>query len=1226
MSNFNMTILNEAMNAGKELVAINQPLTSTVIDKIMKDHTVVEMSKEERYASSAVYTTIKLVQMMTGLNEVVSIANAAARGGEWSMEDQIYYDRFCGWLYANLGRKNANGWAVHGSWCEGKFLNVYMQIFGGKIGNTVVQKVQHLEEIAPQASVLGEAGDLECLRNSVYAHAHAVEGDKLETLKALEPVKFDKDFVSIRLDLNSKVAEYVTMTWSDFAKKAKLVRQVVMVTCRNDNRGNMVASHAEGLSVFQRIAIIHKSGIELSGLIADRNVYAVVNLGKSMSFKTMDPKVVKVPFKGMIADGKVESETIAIGEMLTKEGKWGPVLNAEQFQRQGYVQLLSKYITEENAFCDKEGNSFEDLAKLLARLQKLVNNKSAYLFDADNYIIAAANESVAKLEAATDASIKWKKDIQQQFSYELSLSFVAGNDIATPRLSNKVGVGRIVSGKDVNASGQKAMLGTWKRMVTEELKAVAAALPDFLASEAMLSGISSTKSTAVSKGVDGWELRSTEYKKHTVFFWVKTNYQETFQITDSATTGAWECVVSEKTTGIDAAVDLFKRRILGHKSYSVMDMVYGEKGMNSGLTIVERILRLEKAGKIKRKAIGTYTNSQLNEGLMFQFGEDFAKEVLEFLITQNKAITYRDTVKAGKDCQDGNVADKAIIDGVQLIKTVAEYMLELGDVNVETSVWSSHIVKELVDTLAAPNTNVVALDFAGKQVLVPVTNATLAAIEETTRPGYVRVSGMMGEILLAMGHAVKTAMNKATMVNDVPSAHAYTMSEKAGAVVAEKLAKARDRQFGKQLNRIPVIGTNVFLLTSARLKDNEMMSYIVEEAYRLAEEAYNCKVGGLYTKSPTLWKASISGVKMIPSMEDAFEAIIEGVAAYISPEKALGNGNDADGDRQLIILIAAWLLAKVKELQPDFYWDARDSYVAAGGPFYAEFWEDEVAKCTYAPKVQEVKVTAATFKADMQQAVFQAAYAKANVARFTSFGQINMLRHVTWKEAAVNEINRMKFAKLNKEQRKELDLDSMDVEAVAQALWVFNMDVQYACVNFDAMDQVKSMKGRDMKKLAELLAPSSLSYLDPMFASATDDKNAKEVATAKTIKRIEEVSTMMFGENGYNISYDQIRNLFPVLASEVAIQQFIVSVLVKSGTATGVEHRITYCPWNLLATDIKDEHTTMSTILEERSERTYTDSDGVERQCVKKPVESITKFILETAIEFVGYKYQSIQD
>ena len=156
----------------------------------------MEMSKEERYASSAVYTTIKLVQMMTGLNEVVSIANAAAKGGQWSIEDQMYYDRFCGWLYANLGRKNANGWTSHGKWCEGNFLNVYMQIFGGKIGNTVVEKVQHLEEIAYQASVLGEAGDLEVLRNSVYAHAHAVEGEKLDTLKALEPVKFDKDFVS----------------------------------------------------------------------------------------------------------------------------------------------------------------------------------------------------------------------------------------------------------------------------------------------------------------------------------------------------------------------------------------------------------------------------------------------------------------------------------------------------------------------------------------------------------------------------------------------------------------------------------------------------------------------------------------------------------------------------------------------------------------------------------------------------------------------------------------------------------------------------------------------------------------------------------------------------------------------------------------------------------------------------------------------------------------------
>ena len=1221
MSNFNMTILDAAMNMDKELVAINQPLTSAVIDKIMEDTTVVEISKEERYASSAIYTTIKLIQMMSGLNEVVSICNAAG----WTESDCMYYDRFCGWLYANLGRKNSNGWTSHGKWCEGNFLNVYMQIFGGKIGNTRVEKVQHLQEIAYQAASLGDAGDLEGLRNSVYSHAHMVDGDKLEQLKALEPVKFDKDFISIRLDLESSTAEYVTMTWSDFAKKAKLVRQVIMLTCRQDNRGNMVAQYAKGLSVFQRVAIVHKSGIELSGLLEDRNVYAVVNLGKTMSFTTMNPKVVKVPFQGMITAAKVEAETLAIGSLLEAEGKWGPVLNAEQFQRQGYVQLMSKYVTDENAFCDKEGNSVEDMAKLLARLQKLANNKSTYLFEADNYIVAAASESIAKLEAATDASIKWNKDIQQQFSYELSRIFVAGNDVATPRLSNKAGVVRIVSGKDVNASGQKAMLGTWKRMVTAELKAVASALPNFLTSEAMLSGLSSTKSTAVAKGIDGWEIRSTEYKKHTVFFWVKTNYQETFQITDSATTGAWECVVSEKTTGIDAAVDLFKRRILGQKSYSVMDMVYGQQGMNSGLTVVERILRLEKAGKIKRKQIGTYTNSQLNEGLMFQFGEDFAEEVLEFLVTQNKAIAYRDTVKAGKDCQDGNVADKAIIDGVALIKTIAEYMLELGDVNVESSVWSTHIVKELVDVLAAPNTNVVALDFAGKQVLVPVTNATLAAVEETTRPGYVRVSGMMGEILLAMGHAVKTAMNKATMVDDVPSAHAYTMSEKAGAVVVEKLAKARDRQFGKQLNRIPAIGTNVFLLTSAQLQKNEMMSYVVQEAYQLAEEKYNCEVGGIYTKSPTLWKASISGVKMIPSMEDAFEAIIEGVAAYISPEKALGNGNDADGDRQLIILVATHILAKVKELHADFYWDARDESVAAGGRLYAEFWEDEIAKCTYTPKVQEVKVSSSSFKADMQQAVFQAAYAKANVARFTSFGQINMLRHKAWKDGAIKAMQTLKKSKLGSKQVASLELDNMDLEAMAQALWVFNMDVQYACVNFDAMDQVKSMKGRNLKKLAEMLSPSDLAFLSPTFSSTTDTRTAEEASVANTNKRITTVHEMMFGKDGYNISHAQLHHMFPTTAKDAHIEYFIATVLVKGGIASGVEQRTTYCPWNLLATDIKDEHTTMSSILEVRSEFKYTDSNGVEHNCTAKPVESITKFVLETAIEFAGYKYQNIE-
>ena len=90
MKTLNITALNAAMEMGKELVEINQPLTSAVIDKIMEDTTVVEISKEERYASSAIYATIKLIQMMSGLNEVVSICNAAG----WSESDHMYYDRF----------------------------------------------------------------------------------------------------------------------------------------------------------------------------------------------------------------------------------------------------------------------------------------------------------------------------------------------------------------------------------------------------------------------------------------------------------------------------------------------------------------------------------------------------------------------------------------------------------------------------------------------------------------------------------------------------------------------------------------------------------------------------------------------------------------------------------------------------------------------------------------------------------------------------------------------------------------------------------------------------------------------------------------------------------------------------------------------------------------------------------------------------------------------------
>ena len=1214
------------MNTDKVFEEVDVNFNTKLIDGLVDEALFAsgEYDKEEAYNARCIYILIKLIQLYKGYMAASKFNKQLFAGGVNDVAVQ-YEERFRNLVHA----------LVLGTWTKGTMLTPYMQIFGGKLGATIVQPVDAfnfesgIEELGIDLSDIRTAfGKMALYFDSSFVS----QKERYKVLVEADQISFFEHAIKIRMFKDV----CVTMSWEDFYTKAKMLDQTLMICIAKDGgtdalgRPTMVATEVgTRLNAFQRIAALHVSGVDLDGLKDDPTAVAVINCGTRMSAKGLSTcSVVKVPFQGMIADGKMTPELAAINTLLTSESsKWVPILNAEQYGRQGFITKSGTYVSEANAFCTAEGESFEGASKLLARLQKLALNKSMYKFKARNIIVAPALFNLVLKEIKADPGKRAPSAIaQSEFSECLARSLVAGNDVASEALTDKVGVVRIVSGKDVDASGQKAMLGRFERMNTASIETVADTIPNFQTSQALISGLNSTKSSVFKKSSDGWTLVQGDYKGQVVYFYVKEVVEE-FQITDSATASAYELVEQEKLTGVEAAVDLLQRRIFGKTSMTIMERVYGEEALAFGEGVVERIQAMEAAGLIRKKAIKNKTNSQLNSGLEFQFGKEFAEKALEFWIKQNDAIGYRQKVSAASIIQNGANFGVAVVDGQQLIRDLALRCYAAGVENVKSSVWPTTVVANLVRTLARTNSPVVVLDFGNDQsVAIPVLQSMLDDIEEIGRINYVRVGGLLSEILQAVGHSVLQALSKAKVDTDGCPELVGTSVKAAGvAVIMDKIAKARDRAFGKKLNQIPTIGTNVFLLTSGKLKGNEIVSGKVQEASRKAERAYGCDVVGLLTKPPVLWLGSISAVKIVFTRFTERDDILEGMSAYISPEKALGNGNDADGDRLAVDFLPKYITALDARLSPEWYIDARDESIAAGGRFYSNFWKEEMAGMYYTPgKAPSVQVTADQFEQSIVSAVFKAAYSKTNVAIYTTHGATTLAWKQVWLEAAkkaIKNLNSLYKDEVHGMQVADMLADEVKLNAVVEALHRFTVDVQNACVNFDAMDQIKSDTGADTKKLAELLSPWTLSFMSPEFIKLKEGEDAGKAS----IRAIKQTITTLVGtmfKGSHNISYAQLNNIIPSTAGQTKIWFFLTYVMAYAGMKVGVANRTSFCKWNSMAKDLKDTHITMESLLAEKASKTYVTNTGEEFNCNEDTTLSSTaSYILQTAIKFANYKY-----
>ena len=1181
-------------------------------------------------------TLVDLIDKKKSMNEKESIQTIQERGLIFGLIDLLNMDKGFENVFAvdtkygitgndyELAARSGLRMRIQDSCTKSKFEKIHHFVFGGKLGQMPIQAASTLSFCSEELKENGV--ELPVLKQSLESKFHTYSNSEYEESKKTRRVFVGDKNITIYCG-----GMEATMSWKDFARKSEYLNQIIFIAkSAEDSEGNSKYSMAKSsLTAMERIAALHLSGVDLSGLKENKDALAVVvvALGK----KGIDTaRVVKVPFTTGVPKLSITPEMIAVESILRRSTKHmiGPVLNSTQYGEHGYVQLHSTYLKKETAFCDEFGNSYEDAAKLLVRLQKLAFNKATVKYNTMVHVIAGVE--------LKDLDSSVKPSAQEKFNEIIARDLVGGNGIQSPELFKQIGTVRIVTGEWADESGQKAMIGdayySSSNATTKVMKNLG------LDKEYLLVGLNSTKSNSFKLGEDGWTLQSIVYKGEKVVYWIKSAEEE-LKITDSATAEMWEIDPEniEPLQHVEGAIDSLSRVVNNHKSSSIMEMLYNQR---TSITqdLYERIVELRDAGVIRKKKVHNKTNSQWNTGLEFQHGVDNAKSIIEFLVAQNQAIGFRTNTLNSMFLMQGMVkdADTHTVDAEALIADIASQVVSTGKLgNLESQVWDMYAVEILVEALKEGNKPFVKLVFnsTGDFVTLPITDEVLGSVENIARANDVRVSGLLAEMLYAFSFFIKNAKSE---INErtLREVMVVDFSPTAIKVVVEKIATARDKACrGKSLSQVPTIGANCFLLTSGLLHKNEMVSEKAMSAKKHAKYAYGQDVVGLYTKPPTLMMGSLTAVLLLSFIKDDaeesrveaffdsrpdFHEIMMGNAAYQSPEKAIANGNDADGDRVSVDFVPESLTYNCEGLNPKVFVDPRKADVAAGAYHYQANWEKELKGMirNLGKELGDFKVTQENFCEELEASVFAASIATGDVGKYTTHQGVTLNNRGTFTDnvliAMEGLVGDREVRSLNSWMKEVLG-NSYASKVVSEAIWKFTCDVQGACINFDAMNQVKDAKGREVKKLAEYMSASALKFMHMDYitneGNVLDELGLVRKMTELLNSKTKFLMDTMFDKTAHNISYDQLIDILPKGYKDEEVKYFLSNIIAFAGMMTGVQVATTADACQEAMRPVKSKVSNIETLLSELQEEKS-------KSIVK--VDCVARVIVSSALKFAN--------
>lgn len=1083
------------------------------------------------------------------------------------------------------------------------FKNVWHAVFGGTNKKGTVK---------PVASVFGIA--TEGLRDAFL---------KMELEGESDLVKLDNKGIVIKLGNTV----FKRMSIREAQRKAEYIDQVVFVRNRIIEENN-VTQIARSLSALQKLAGLHTSGIALEGLRQNKRYSSVVVVG--YKGKTWDKTSIALDPLAVLSEGEdaYTPEQLSLAEAIRKEG-FGVCSSPENYGKHGYIQLVNTYNRGANAFMEEDGSTYEDVAKLPPRLNKQAWNEGDVQFENVRTIVIGCMNPEYK-----DLPKDILKADQEAFNFNVQRAFVAGQAIASKELYKYVGTGRFVSGEESHASGQKTVIAAPGKTMIKELEHVYKEIGG-VNNQFVLAGLNSTKS-AKFVYTDGWKLEVFTFDGKKVAMWVKETVEK-YKLTFSATSNAYRAV-DEKLVGLAAATNSLARATEELQSETATKLIYAKNGK----TLAENIAQLLSEGKIALKGTRVATNSQLNSGLELQYGVEVAKTILTSLVRSNIASSFRQDVVNAHDIADKNISDSDVgeVSATRIVTTIADGCAAIGLPleDVKGKVLHVNIVKSVMDILASTGKKWVRVRFnADKSVLFPITQDLLDSFESTQRPMYVALQGAAAELFEAFAYHVQSATENVDEETGIVSYNVSFTDASVGYAV-EKLTKVRDNQAGKPLNKVPAYGCTQLLITSAHLRRNETYSAVLNVLGEKASRACRSTVVCLYFKSPLLWKGSVSVAKLVDQIgnadtaawleqfcgTDEYEDIMQGTASYISPEKAVKNGNDADGDMNSFLFVQRSTVVGSVLDNPDYFVDATKESIAAGAYHYAANWAKEMSGLILDIENNKgVHLKACDFEQSFATAVIRAAKEKANVAIFTSHQTSTLNNRGSYQaglEVALKRVaNHPEFSMFSDWANKLLG-NAFALNVVSEALWSFNGDVQGSCVNFDAMDQVKSSEGHNVKKLASLLSSGELKFVNFNYAKSTAPEGMELRTIALNVtkgieQRTLEIYGTMFNPKAHNIAIQQLNHVLPAYteANAAIVKKMVVFLMVVCGSNVGyvTSTKFDLCQ-QIAATAQKVNGRAISTNLETLKDvQAEKGKEMVQIDCVQRT-------IVEAAMEYVG--------
>lgn len=1021
------------------------------------------------------------------------------------------------------------------------FKNVWHSVFGGTNKKGTIKPVKDVFGVATEG-----------LRDAFL-------GMELEGESDL--VKLDSKGIVIKLGNNV----FKRMSIREAQRKAEYINQVVFVRNRVIE-DQTVTQVAKSLSALQKLAGLHTSGIALEGLRQNNRYSSVVVVG--YKGKTWDKTSVALDPLAVLSEGEdaYTPEQLSLAEAVRKEG-FGVCSSPENYGKHGYIQMVNTYNRGANAFMEADGSTYEDLAKMPPRLNKQAWNTGEVQFDNVRTIVIGCMDPQYK---------DLPKDIlaadQEAFNFQVQRALVAGQAIASKEFYKYSGTGRFVTGEESDSSGQKTVVSDPSKTMIKELEHVYKEVGG-VNNQFVLAGLNSTKS-AKFVYTEGWTLEVFMFEGKKVAMWVKETVEK-YKLTFSATSNAFRAV-DEKLVGVKAALNSLARSTDELQSETATKLIYA----NNGKTLEENIHQLLAEGKIEVKGTRVATNSQFNSGLELQYGVDVAKTILTSLVRSNIASSFRQDVVNALDIASKTIDENDIgeVSATKIVTTIADGCAAIGLPleDVKGKVLHVNIVKAVMDVLASTGKKWVRIRFnADNSVLFPITQDLLDSFESTQRPMYVALQGAAAELFEAFSYPVQTAAENVDEETGIIT-YGVSFTDATIGYSVEKLTKVRDNQAGKPLNKVPAYGCTQLLVTSAHLRRNETYSAVLSALEEKAGRAFRSTVVCLYFKSPLLWKGSVSTAELVEAIGNAdtaawleqfggtkeYNDLMQGTASYISPEKAVKNVNDADGDMNSFLFVPSATVVGSLLDNSSYFVDATNESVAAGAYHYASHWAKELAGLILDTENKKgVHLKSCDFAQSFQEAVIRAAKEKANVAIFTSHQTATLNNRGSYQdglEVALKRVaNHPEFSMFSDWANKLLG-NKFALKVASEALWSFNGDVQGSCVNFDAMDQVKSSEGHNVKKLASLLSSGELKFVNFNYAKSTAPEGMELRTIALNVtkgieQRTLEIYGTMFNPEAHNIAVNQLNHVLPAYteANAAIVKKMVVFLMVVCGSNVG---------------------------------------------------------------------------